>query len=279
MGKDIDNWIAEHGEWSRETVDRYKRVLMQITGDGLDLKRLKPESLSKWLQVRRWGSSTQWMGLCAIRSYLRWRYGSNHPALRLRLKRLDCGPQRTLTFDEVLALLKTFDPGVPKGIRDLAILSLMLDAGLRASEICRIELRYLRMDQNRLDVLIKGRQWGMALYSDHTCDRLKDWLKIRDNFARCNYLFVSLRGRTPGKSLTRQGLSEIVDVWGKVAALPGLSPHVFRRTFAVLATQAGAPSRLLQVAGRWSQIAMVERYTRAITMDDFKPYLPMDQFS
>ena len=116
----------------------------------------------------------------------------------------------------------------------------------------------------------------MALYSDHTRSRLEDWIKVRPRFAKCSAVFVGLKGRTPGQRLTRSGLQAIVAAWGKAAALPGLSPHVFRRTFAVLATRAGAPSRILQVAGRWSDINMVERYTRVINMDDIGPYLPMN---
>jgi len=48
-------------------------------------------------------------------------------------------------------------------------------------------------------------------------------------------------------------------------------------SFACLATEAGAPSRLLQVAGRWSDIRMVERYTGALAGPGlFARYSPVD---
>jgi hypothetical protein len=42
-----------------------------------------------------------------------------------------------------------------------------------------------------------------------------------------------------------------------------------------MSTNNGAPSRVIQVAGRWSDIAMVERYTRTIEAEAIQPYLPM----
>ncbi len=75
--------------------------------------------------------------------------------------------------------------------------------------------------------------------------------------------------------MTRDGLGCITSTWGDKAGIGMLSPHDLRRTFAVLATRMHAPARVLQVAGRWSNIQMVERYTNAITADDFEEYFPV----
>jgi integrase len=87
-------------------------------------------------------------------------------------------------------------------------------------------------------------------------------------------VFVGVGGSKPGQRLTTSGLRVIVRKWGDGAGLGQISPHVFRRTFATLATIGGAPSRMVQLAGRWSRIEEVERYTRALTLDRFYDYLP-----
>jgi len=43
-----------------------------------------------------------------------------------------------------------------------------------------------------------------------------------------------------------------------------VSPHAFRRAFATLIVVNGASTRVAQVLGRWSNVGMVERYTKAL---------------
>jgi integrase len=65
----------------------------------------------------------------------------------------------------------------------------------------------------------------------------------------------------------------IVRRWGEKLGFR-LSPHDLRRTFTTLSLKNGAPSRLVQVAGRWSSIEMVERYSQAITPGEYDDYFP-----
>jgi len=71
-------------------------------------------------------------------------------------------------------------------------------------------------------------------------------------------------------------LQGMVKRWGLGIGIK-LSPHDLRRSFATLSTLFGAPSRVVQVAGRWSTIEMVERYTREIDQSAIEPYLPVSK--
>jgi integrase len=177
-----------------------------------------------------------------------------------------------LTGDQVGRLLASFDTSLVIGVRDLAICALMLDSGLRCSEVCRLQLRHLVVGELRLMVMVKGGRWADGVYSANTAQFLLDWLSVKPG--NVETVFCSLGGLTPGASLSRSGLQLIVRRWGRRIGI-SLSPHDLRRTFAVLATRAGAPGRVLQVAGRWSSMAMVERYTRSITSQDFVGYFPV----
>ena len=44
-----------------------------------------------------------------------------------------------------------------------------------------------------------------------------------------------------------------------------------------LAHQMGAPTRIVQIAGRWNDILQVEQYTRALRPEDFAPYAPVSR--
>lgn len=155
---------------------------------------------------------------------------------------------------------------------------LALDSGLRAAELCRIDLRYVDLCQRTLSVVVKGGNVEDAVYSLQTADALRAWLPDRERVAvkGVRTMFVSISGETKGHPLTTSGLRTEMRRWAKTAGLPaGLSPHDFRRGFATISTQSGAPSRIVQVAGRWKSIQMVEHYTRIISPADFDPWFPV----
>jgi integrase len=77
--------------------------------------------------------------------------------------------------------------------------------------------------------------------------------------------------------LTTGGLRPVMRGWAKSAGIGRLSPHDLRRTFATVAIRLGAPSRIVQVAGRWSRLEMVERYTRTIEAADMDPWFPVNR--
>ncbi len=272
----LENYLAEKG-WSGSTLEKYRRALESLLKEKQDLKRMNAMELREWLDSHSWGSSAQWVAFCAVKGYLQWKYGEKHPALKLKIRRLEAGPQRSLTMDQVRILLASFDTMSCKGIRDLAMCTLMLDSGLRSSEICRLELKYLNMAERHLSVIIKGGRWGEGVFSSETASYLENWLNQREKIAKpgVRTVFVGIGGDTRGMPMTRDGLGCIMSTWGDKAGIGMLSPHDLRRTFAVLATRMHAPARVLQVAGRWSNIQMVERYTNAITADDFEEYFPV----
>lgn len=264
--------------YSQCTIESYRRLLGLAEREIGDLLRLTPEQLRYWLYKHNdWGDNHRWVAYCAIRSYLRWRCGDSHPALNLKIKRRDTAPQRFLGDDSVVKILESFNTATPKGKRDLAIFCVLLDTGLRCSEVCNLEIKYLDLDACHLFVIIKGGKWGNATFSDYTRQVLIAWLAERKRIVSKSfrYVFCSVGGNTPGNKLTRDGLKVIVRGWAKNAGLSKLSPHDLRRTFAIMTTRNGAPSRIVQIAGRWSSIEMVERYTRGLTIDDIKPYLPI----
>lgn len=271
---DIEQFFLENA-LSANTEDRYRRALIRISA-AYDLQQLTAAQFKLHLTSQGWGSSTQWINFCAVKRFLRWKYGDSHPALMLKIRREDSPPQRSLSEAETLRLLASFSQTTVKGCRDLAICTLMLDSGLRCSEVCSLDLARLDLEAGSIQVKIKGGRWALAVFSEPTAAYLTTWISIRSDVLNCDSpaLFVSLGGLHPLTRLTRAGLGLTIRRWGIRIGLP-LSPHDLRRTFAELSTTYGAPSRTLQIAGRWKDIKMVERYTRNITAKAFRHYFPV----
>jgi len=242
---------------------------------------VQPGDVLRFLQEHEWGNATRRLCWQAVKGFLTWRYGSAHQALQLKIRKIDSPPQKTLTPDEIRRLLNSIDVESRTGQRDLPLIMVTLDASLRASEICRLEVGRLDLERLKLAVLAKRGKWRECVYSDLTRACLETWLGIRGQLAEpdVDAVFVSVGGSRPGTALTRDGLRAIFRAMGSRAGISGLSPHVMRRSFATVATARGAPSRLVQVAGGWSSIDMVERYTRALRPEDFRGYFPTELVS
>ncbi len=245
--------------FSRRTEEQYRGIL-KIFLSQVNVETCTPYEVQKFLRSSGWGNSRQYVASIAIRHFLRWKFG-DHPALRIRVKRDKPHPGRTLNETQILNLFRSFDLTTPKGCRDYAILCLALDTGLRVNEIASIVVDDLNLVDRELTVKVKGGRWERAFFSKFTAKAIERWLPFRD--LKDPRLF----------QVTRDGLRVIVRKWGQKIGLK-VSPHDFRRTFAVLAIKAGAPTRLVQVAGRWTDIRMVEHYTRSISAVDLGPYFP-----
>lgn len=245
---------------------------------GLDPEKATPVMLATWIDHHpKWSDSTKYTATTAMRGFFHHRFGLNSPLADFRVKRADPGPQRTMDEEETSALLSQIDTSTRKGIRDLAILTLMLETGLRAEEAASAELKRLDLRKGKLDVRIKGGRWGEAQFFDYTANALANWLAVRPFVAETDqpWIFLSVGGRTPGKKITYCAIRTILNDLAAKADIAHISPHVIRRTFATLMIENGAPTRLVQAAGRWKDIRMVEVYTRTVNVSKIEPYSPV----
>lgn len=268
---DVERFLASH-TYRPGTRDSYRRVLLELL-EWPGLKDLTAAGLLDFIQNRPgWGNCMQWLALCACKKFLAW-LAPGHPATAAKMKRIKARRQRVLNVITALDLLASFDPRTPKGCRDLAIAALGLDTGLRCSEFCRLKMADVDLSARTLQVICKGGQWGMGIFSPEVAQYLREWIAVRQAADGVDEIFVSTR---TGRPLTRCGLNCIARKWGQRISLK-LSPQDLRRSFATLSTIFGAPSRIVQIAGRWANIDMVEHYTRSLEPVSITPYLPVSK--
>lgn len=214
-----------------------------------------------------WSPATIKGSVCAARSFFRWcveeHLLSDNPALALKVPRVPRRAQRVLSAVEISQLLSECNGSV-RGQRDAALVALLLDTGLRNSEMCRLEVADLDIESRCLVVRIKGGDEAWGYFGSGCCGRLRAWLDVRPARPGVGTVFVSVGGNTPGQPLTPRGLRLALKRLGQRAGVEGVCPHAFRRSFATLMLLNGAPSRVVQLAGRWSDLRMVELYSQSL---------------
>jgi site-specific recombinase XerD len=242
--------------------------------------------------VRKWGAElrlkyqpqTQKQGVVAVRSFFKWlvkeKICDDNPAEVLRTPKIKIVQQRTLTLSEVSRLLQIC-PDKPKGIRDQAIIALLVDTGLRVSELCNIKLDDVDFSRKRISIVGKGGDGEVAYFSDICEVYLLRWLEIRSHVAKkgCSHFFVSVGGQTSGQKFTERGLRSNLKQVGIKAGVDGVTPHAFRRSFATIRIKLGQSTRSVQELGRWHDLKTFERYTLALQDDDEFHRRGANQFS
>jgi integrase len=264
----IENFLSSH-PYAETTKRTYTDILQRLLLH--EPQSLTASSIIQFINSNHWGNARSCLALAASKKYLAWAYGQSHPALSAKIKRIEGKPQRALTSQTALQLLSSFNPHTAKGSRDLAIASLALDTGLRESELCRLKQADTDTEHRVLQVLIKGGQWKAAIFGDETAAHIDHWKEFRKELHPKGELFCNI---FTGQGLTPAGLQSIVKVWGRTIGIK-LSPHDFRRSFAVLATEAGAPERVLMEGGRWNDAKMIQKYTRTLKLETMRKYLPV----
>lgn len=279
MRGEIERFLRVKGEdYSDDTRDKYRRLLLDLAA-WLSRERVAApttEDLQRWIDTHQWGAHQRHVAVYTLRSYFGWAIGPSSPAHALRKPRRSQSPHPTISRDQALRLLFSLDTMGAKGRRDLAILCLMLDQGLRAGEVCRLELEHLQVEERIFFVLQKGRRWRQGAFSVYTRAALSAWLAVRPSVARpeTRTVFCSLGGHTPGRPFTRYGLLRLLQTQGRRAGIGPVHPHMFRRGMAVMMARLGAPQPFIQLAGGWDDPDQVRTYTLALDPKDADPWFP-----
>lgn len=272
MHRELEDFLSSFG-YAATTKQTYRYVLLMLLDQPF--VDWSAADLLKFVERPEWGNSMRYVALCACKKYIAYLYGDKHPALRARIKRTRAKKGRSLSIDQIVDLLASFDPYTAKGARDLALAALAIDAGLRASELARVRLADVDLEHRTLQVIVKGGNWGFAVYSPETAAFIDRWLAFRRPADGVGNLFVSLlRGRNHGKPLTVEGIKCVFRKWG-VRLGWKLSPHDARRTFGNITALLGAPTSVTMAAGRWESYESFRRYQQEVTARAIGPYSPV----
>jgi len=175
-----------------------------------------------------------------------------------------------LTVDEMDKLLKSCDGVSLKDLRDRAILELLYSSGVRAAELCGIEINDIDLDEKMLFIR-KGKfdKQRMIPFGDSASYWVKKYIERARplmNDTGLVLLFVSVRGN----KLDPKALREIVKVYANFAGInKKVTTHTFRHTCATHMLKGNADIRYVQKQLGHKRISTTEMYLK-VDISDLK---------
>lgn len=214
----------------------------------------------------------------ALRSFWRWAdevLEVPSPMRRIKAPKASNAETAPLTQQEVKAILAATQPkraARPRSgaryeqqLRDRAIVLLLLDTGLRASELCSLKIGDVELRTGRVSVAGKGGKHRYVWAASVTRQALWQYLSERiDGGDPAPPLFTSTTG---ARGIGRRWLSRHVKQLGERAGVEGVYPHRFRHTFAVQYLRNGGDVFTLQILLGHSSLKMVRHYARLADVD------------
>lgn len=210
----------------------------------------------------RWSASTVATRYRGLQQLMRWLVDEGEvqtsPMAKIRPPHLPERATPVLTDDELRRLVKACEGRDFDARRDMAIIRLFLDTGMRRAELAGLRLADLDLNLEVARVIGKGDRGRACPFGPKTGQALDRYLRERAKHAqarRSDALWIGPKG-----PLTDSGVAQVVRRRGGLAGLPDLHPHVFRHTFAhVWLGQGGGEGDLMRLAG-WRSRQMLQRY-------------------
>lgn len=187
-----------------------------------------------------------------------------NPAIRLEKQKTKQTVIETFSQDEIAALLATCRKDW-YGVRDRAIIVLLLDCGLRVSELPGIKLEDIDMADQTIKVLGKGNKERRVPFGQGARQALSMWLAKRGKLSS-PYLVVNHYG----EPVLRWRIRDMIYDRGKKAGIKGVrcSPHTLRHTCAISYLRAGGDVFSLQRLLGHSSLEMTRRYCSTLSSMD-----------
>lgn len=225
------------------------------------LSELKRAGLSSETVFRVWAALR-----CAFGFWHREGLLSRNPMEQVERPRRERVLIRPFTPEQVNKLLAAPDVKTTRGLRDRALMMLMMDSGLRVSEATSLEADRIDWLNCSVTVMGKGRKERTVPFSATTAQTLLEYARARSQGRVQSPQFFL--GRT-GKPIERTLVRKLMVRYGELAGIEGVrvSPHTLRHTFAVFYVRNGGDSFSLQEILGHSTLEMTRRYVHLARRD------------
>jgi len=258
---------------SLNTIDSYRSDLIRffeyIKKNNLEWESMRRQDIEIYLnETQTEGISTSTLSryISSLRSFYKFALLediiSHSPVEEIELpKKIKRLPQ-FLNSDEVERLLNAPDRATPVGLRDAAMLELLYATGERVSEIIRLKMEDINLDEGYLLCTGKGEKQRLIPFGDNAADLLERYITDARPFfikkSSSPYLFLTIRSGP----LSRKTFWKIMkDYRLKTGIKKQFSPHTLRHSFATHLLENGADLRSVQLLLGHSDISTTQIYT------------------
>lgn len=172
--------------------------------------------------------------LACLRSFFRFaqREGlcESNPAKPLRNPRRERKLPYFLSSREIGKLLVAPPADQAAGLRDRAMLETLYSAGLRVSELVRLDIRDVDLHEGVVRVHGKGKRQRLAPIGSHATRAIRRWMKMRDPHPKHKEAMFLNRF---GGRLTTRSVARMLEKYLKLTGLDRrTTPHTLRHSFA-----------------------------------------------
>lgn len=204
--------------------------------------------------------------LSSIRRFYRYlvreRLLSEDPSARIDAPKLGRSLPKSLTEEEVEALLAAPDSATILGMRDRTMLEVLYASGLRVSELVGLTLSQINLQQGLVKVIGKGNKERLVPLGEEALSWVERYVREARGLllgtAQSDVLFPSRRG----SAMTRQAFWQLIKRYALQAGISKpLSPHTLRHAFATHLLNHGADLRVVQLLLGHSSLSTTQIYT------------------
>ncbi|KIL38504.1 integrase [Gordoniibacillus kamchatkensis] len=150
-----------------------------------------------------------------------------------------------------------------KRLRNLAIIDVMLYAGLRVAEVEELKIEDIKVNGDVTITIREGKHGKYAAVTliDKYSKNVRKWLKYRQAltkpiYQQSPYLFVSERSGQLGA----RGIQVMLDQYAELAHMENITPHRFRHSFCKNLANAGTPIEIIRRLARHESIQTTAIY-------------------
>lgn len=207
---DLEQYFSKFPTITRENVLRYKESLSGFNASTINRKLSSLKKFNEYLKL-----TNQIDEIYVIKGDF--------------IKQQDKGNPTDVTTKQVEKFLKkVLTKDTVYKSRNIAIVFLIANTGIRREECCNLLLRNIDLDNREMIVIGKGNKVRKVPLSDNVVETLRNYLKDRNKskYKNSPYLFISERG----EKLCKETINDIFDYYSTPANK--IKPHQLRHNFA-----------------------------------------------
>jgi len=168
-----------------------------------------------------------------------------------------------LSQRQAQALLSAPDISTVRGLRDRAILAVLLGCGLRRSEVAALTFAHVQQRDGRwciVDLVGKHGRVRTAPMPTWVKGAIDAWTSASSVSGGHVFRPVKRSGVVTGERLGEKVVWQLVKPYAEVAGVPGIAPHDLRRTCAKLCRAGGGELEQIQLLLGHASVQTTERY-------------------
>ena len=263
---------------SKNTIEYYKNSLkpfISFVGENKTVSDISVADLRAYYQhltQNNLSTVSVQSYIRAIRAFITWCYQEDYISQNLCDKfRLPKARQKEvdiLTADEVKTLISSFDIKDLIQLRNLCIVCLMLDSGLRKCEVVNLTLNHIFLSENYIIVLGKGNKERYVPIGVNTKRYLVKYLARRPKNATTEYVFLTNKNT----HITDNTIKQMFRKLKQDTLITRIRPHLLRHTFATRFLENGGTAYSLQQILGHTTLEMSKKYVHLTTLKNYSNY-------